>query len=61
MSQHIKEPQNSIYCLNSYKMTKFETLFHAKSNLLCLCERSIVLLQNKTVFLGLELNGDFCV
>ncbi len=44
LARYIKEPQNGIYCLNLEKWQHFkaETLFHTRSNLLCLVCRHIV-------------------
>ncbi len=44
LSRHIEEPQNGIYCLNFFKNEAEgpETLFHIRSNLLCLLCRCVV-------------------
>ncbi len=47
LSRHIKEPQNCIYCFNFFKNDSLkaegpETLFHTRSNLLCLLCQCVV-------------------
>ncbi len=47
LSRHIKEPQNCIYCFNFFKNDSLkaegpETLFHIRSNLLCLLCQCVV-------------------
>ncbi len=42
LSQHIKEPQNCIYCLHFLKNLKIWKRRHASRNLLCIVCRSIV-------------------
>ncbi len=48
LSRHIEEPQSGIYCLNflkkchNWKSEGPETLFHIRSNLLCLVCRCVV-------------------
>ncbi len=47
LSRHINEPQNCIYCFNFFKNDSLkaegpETLFHIRSNLLCLLCQCVV-------------------